>query len=97
MISSLSRSDASARAAMADRPIGSNAEHQPPFRPLAPNPAIGELMSGRDPILVMFDGSAEQIHAASRTRISGLIMDLMLIQSLGQAVEGRVSSALPST
>jgi hypothetical protein len=62
---------------------------------LAPSPALAELMTRRDPILVVFDGSAEQIHAASRTRISGLIMDLMLIQSLGQAVEGQLSDAVP--
>jgi ferric-dicitrate binding protein FerR (iron transport regulator) len=56
--------------------------------PLAPSPALAELMTGRDPILVVFDGSAEQIHAASRTRISGLIMDLMLLESLGRAIQG---------
>ena len=33
---------------------------------LAPNPALGELVAGRDPILVVFDGTPEQIHAASR-------------------------------
>jgi hypothetical protein len=53
--------------------------------PLAPSPAFAELMARRDSILVVFDGSAEQIHAASRTRISGLIMDLMLIERLSQA------------
>jgi hypothetical protein len=53
--------------------------------PLAPSPALAELMAARDPILVVFDGSTEQIHAASRTRISGLIMDLMLIERLSQA------------
>jgi hypothetical protein len=57
--------------------------------PLAPSPALGELMTGRDPVLVVFNGSPEQIHAASRTRISGLIMDLMLIESLGQAIQGQ--------
>ena len=50
---------------------------------LTANPAISELVAGRDPILVVFDGSPEQIHAASRTRISGLIMDVMLLQNLG--------------
>ncbi len=50
---------------------------------------LRELMAGRDPILVVFDGSPEQIHAASRTRISGLIMDLMLIESLGRATLGQ--------
>jgi hypothetical protein len=52
---------------------------------LAPSPALGELVAGRDPILVVFDGTPEQIHAASRTRITGLILDLMLIERLGQA------------
>ena len=47
------------------------------------NPAVSELVSGRDPILVVFDGTPEQIHAASRTRISGLIMDLMMIENVG--------------
>jgi hypothetical protein len=51
---------------------------------LTSNPAVGELVSGRDPILVVFDGTPEKIHAASRTRISGLIMDVMLIESLGR-------------
>jgi len=50
---------------------------------LTTKPAISELVAGRDPILVVFDGTPEQIHAASRTRISGLIMDLMLIENLG--------------
>jgi hypothetical protein len=52
---------------------------------LTSNPALNELLSGRDPLLVVFDGTSEQIHASSRTRISGLIMDVMLLQSLGQA------------
>ena len=56
---------------------------------LAPSPALGELVAGRDPILVVFDGTPEQIHAASRTRISGLIMDVMLIESLGRATLGQ--------
>ena len=32
---------------------------------LAPSPALRELVAGRDPILVVFDGTPEQIHAAS--------------------------------
>jgi hypothetical protein len=52
---------------------------------LTSNPAISDLVAARDPILVMFDGTPEQIHAASRTRISGLIMDVMLLQNLGGA------------
>jgi hypothetical protein len=52
---------------------------------LTSNSKIGELVAASDPILVMFDGTSEQIHAASRTRISGLIMDAMLIERLGQS------------
>jgi hypothetical protein len=53
-------------------------------------------MTGRDPILVVFDGSAEQIHAASRTRISGLLMDLMLIESLGGVIKGQPEAKVPN-
>jgi ferric-dicitrate binding protein FerR (iron transport regulator) len=56
---------------------------------LTSNPAIGQLVAGRDPILVMFDATPERIHAASRTRISGLIMDVMLIERLGRATLGQ--------
>jgi hypothetical protein len=52
---------------------------------LAPSPALAEIADRRDPILAVFDGTPEQIHAASRTRITGLIMDVMLMQSLSQA------------
>ena len=41
------------------------------FSALAPNPALTELLSGRDPLLVVFDGTAEQIHAASRNSSLG--------------------------
>jgi hypothetical protein len=58
---------------------------------LTSNPAVSELVAGRDPILVMFDATPERIHAASRTRISGLIMDAMLIQSLSAATLGQQS------
>jgi hypothetical protein len=56
---------------------------------MAPSPALGELASRRDPILAVFDGTPEQIHAASRTRITGLIMDAMLMQSLSSATGGQ--------
>jgi hypothetical protein len=54
------------------------------FSALSPNPALTTLLAERDPVLVVFDGTAEQIHAASRTRLSGLIMDVMLLGSLGE-------------
>jgi hypothetical protein len=62
---------------------------------LTSNPAVSELAAGRDPILVMFDAAPERIHAASRTRISGLIMDAMLIGSLSRATQGAQTSASP--
>jgi ferric-dicitrate binding protein FerR (iron transport regulator) len=61
---------------------------------LNPNPALRELVAGRDPILVVFDGTSEQIHAASRNRISGLIMDVMLLQNLSRATAGQQSGAV---
>ena len=61
---------------------------------LAPSQALGELAAGRDPILVVFNGTPEQIRAASRTRITGLIMDVMLIDSLSQATLGQRSDAV---
>jgi len=59
------------------------------FSVLAPNPALTELLAGRDPMLVVFDGTAERIHAASRTRLSGLIMDAMLLGSLSGTREAQ--------
>ncbi len=61
---------------------------------LTKSPALTELLSGHDPILVVFDGTPEQIHGASRTRISGLIMDVMLIGSLGEATMGQRAGAV---
>ncbi len=55
---------------------------------LSTNSALNDLVAGHDPILVVFDGTPEQIHASSRTRISGLIMDVMLLQNLGSASMG---------
>ena len=61
---------------------------------LAPSQALSELVAGRDPILVVFNGTPEQIRAASRTRITGLIMDVMLIDRLSQATLGQQSDAV---
>jgi hypothetical protein len=62
---------------------------------LTTNPAVSELVAGRDPILVVFDGTPEQIHAASRTRISGLIMQLMMLETLGRATVEQQSEPVP--
>jgi hypothetical protein len=63
------------------------------FANMAPNPAIRDLISERDPILVTFSATTEQINAASRTRISGLIMDIMLLQGLSQVKTGSQQAA----
>ena len=49
------------------------------FSALSPSPAVTQLLSERDPVLVVFDGNPEQIHAASRTRLSGALVDAMLL------------------
>jgi hypothetical protein len=53
------------------------------FSALASNPAVTKVLSERDPVLVVVDGKADQIRAASRTRLTGLIMDVMLLERLG--------------
>jgi hypothetical protein len=51
---------------------------------LSQNEAITKLLAERDPVLVVFDGKPEQIHAASRTRLSGALLDVMMLESLGR-------------
>lgn len=55
------------------------------------NPAVTKLLAGRDPVLVVVDGNAGQIHAASRTRLSGVMMDVMMLDGLTRAREGQPS------
>lgn len=64
------------------------------FSALSSNPALSELLAGRDPVLVVFNGSTEQIRAASRTRMTGLIMDVMLLERLSQTQEGAPSGTM---
>ena len=56
---------------------------------ITPNPAFSELVASRDPILVVFDGTPEQIHAASRNRITRMILDVMLVGHLGGPTLGQ--------
>jgi hypothetical protein len=49
----------------------------------SPSQAANSVLAGRDPVLVMFDGKSEQIHAASRTRLAGAFIDAMMLHSLG--------------
>lgn len=66
------------------------------FSSMISNPALRQLAEERDPILVLFSGTMEQIRAVSRTRLSGLIMNLMLLQGLNRAQTGtQPAAALP--
>src|SRR5918993_1027968 len=56
------------------------------FSALSPNPAVSALLAERDPVLIVFDGKPEQIHVASRTRLSGAIIDAMMLQGLSGTV-----------
>jgi hypothetical protein len=52
---------------------------------LASNPAVKQLLEYRDPVLVVFDGSTERIDAASRTRLTSLVFDVLLASGAGKA------------
>jgi len=58
------------------------------YAALVPNPALRNLIAERDPILVVFSAAEEQIRAVSRTKLSGLIMDMMLLQGLSRMQAG---------
>lgn len=55
---------------------------------LAPNPALRQLAEQKDPVLVLFSGTTEQIKAVSRTRVTGLITNLVLAQGMGSSGRG---------
>jgi hypothetical protein len=63
------------------------------FANMTSNSSIRSLIAERDPILVTFSATTEQINAASRTRISGLIMDIMLLQGLSRVQTGSRTAA----
>jgi hypothetical protein len=65
------------------------------FSALATSPAVTKLLAERDPLLVVFDGEPEHIRAASRTRLSGVILDVMLLESLNRTREGLQSETIP--
>jgi hypothetical protein len=52
------------------------------FSALAPSPEAATLLSTRDPMLAVFDVKTDQVHAASRTRLSSAILDAMMLGSL---------------
>jgi hypothetical protein len=56
------------------------------FAAAAPNEAVADLLSGRDPMLLVVDGTPDQIHLASRTRLSGVVIDAFLLGSLSDSM-----------
>jgi hypothetical protein len=62
------------------------------FSALSPNQAANGLLAEHDPVLVVFDGKPEQIHVASRTRLSGAIIDAMMLESLGRTLTASQST-----
>jgi hypothetical protein len=62
------------------------------FSALSPSSAVAQLLAERDPVLVVFDGKPEQIHAASRARLPGLILDVMMLESLTGGLTGGMQS-----
>lgn len=54
-----------------------------PLAEATQSPALQSLLGERDPVLIILNGEAEQIHAASRTRITGMLLDLLLAAGNG--------------
>jgi hypothetical protein len=52
------------------------------FSAMSKSAAVTRLLAERDPVLVVFEGNPAQIHAASRTGVSGVIIDAMLLESV---------------
>ncbi len=53
---------------------------------LAPGQAANGALAEHEAILVVFNGQPEQIHVASRTRLSGAIIDAMMFQNLSRSL-----------
>jgi hypothetical protein len=52
---------------------------------LSQNPVLQKLIAEKDPILVISYGTMEQIRVVSRTRLSDLILNLMMLQGRSRA------------
>jgi len=50
---------------------------------LVSDPKLKGFLSSREPILIILDGGEEQIHAASRTRLTSMMLDVMLAATPG--------------
>lgn len=61
---------------------------------LVESPALNRLLESREPTLIVFDGEAERIHAASRTRLTSMLLDTMLVGGVGHT---RVAEQVPDS
>ncbi len=59
---------------------------------LSPNLPAQGVLAEHDPVLVVFDGRPEQIHVASRTRLSGTIIDALMLESLSRTLTPRAET-----
>jgi hypothetical protein len=48
------------------------------FSGMVDNPTLKAMMENQDPVLVILNGETERIQAASRTRLTSLVLDLMM-------------------
>ncbi len=55
-------------------------------------PALRSLLGSRDPVLIALNGETERIAAYSRTRLTSLLIDLMLTSGAGHQKQGTPSS-----
>jgi len=53
---------------------------------LVESPTLKSLMGSRDPMLIVLDGETERIRAGSRSRLTSLILDAMLVQGAGAKI-----------
>jgi hypothetical protein len=56
------------------------------FSTLSGSQAGTSVLAGRDPVLMVLDGTPEHIHLASRTRVSSVAIDAMLLGTLSDGV-----------
>lgn len=54
----------------------------------SPRTDLTRLLNERDPLLVVFYGATDRIQAYSRARLSGVIVDAMLLDSVSQVLTG---------
>ncbi|MFN3323718.1 MAG: FecR domain-containing protein [Bryobacteraceae bacterium] len=53
------------------------------FAAASQSTAVRSLLGEREPMLVLLNGRTEQIHAASRSRVTGILLDLFLVAGNG--------------